>query len=193
MTPAQVSPGQLPRPALQNAGPPLQNANAAAYDEANRMLGPVGQRIEALGSDALQRWMQENSVEERDGGYWQRRTLPTNEIALVQVQPPKEVIEADRMGSAQISNMMFRSLEGETQALMKKVAFNPEAFTYYGWAKRKGFLDKEDDFADFVNHCITLTMTKIFGAKIGVVVNTDNTLMAMLRAKKNNMGVEYAT
>lgn len=36
-------------------------------------------------------------------------------------------------------------------------------------------------------------MTKIFGARIGVVVNTDNALMAMLRAKKNNMGVEYAT
>ena len=39
-------PGQLP--ALQNAGPALQNA--AAYEEANRVLGPGGQRIESLGS-----------------------------------------------------------------------------------------------------------------------------------------------
>ena len=64
------------------------------------------------------------------GGYWQRTQLPTGQTALVQVQPPKEAIEADRMGSAQISTMMFRSLEGETAAPMKEVAFNPEAFTY---------------------------------------------------------------
>jgi len=69
-----------------------------------------------------------------------------------------------------------------------KVAFNPEAFTYYSWAKKKGNLGPDDDFADFVNYCIALTMTKIFGARIGVVVNTDNALMAMPRAKKNNMG-----
>jgi len=54
------------------------------------------------------------------------------------VYPPQEVLEANKMGNAEISEMMFRTLDGETQALIKKVAFNPEAFTLYGWAKRKG-------------------------------------------------------
>jgi len=34
--------------------------------------------------------------------------------------------------------------------------------------KRHGFLDEEDDFADFVNYCIILTMSKVFGARVGV-------------------------
>jgi hypothetical protein len=89
--------------------------------------------------------------------------------------------------------MMFRSLDGTTQALLKKVAFNPEAFTYYGWAKRKGFLAPDRDFADFCNYCIILTMTKIFGARIGVIVNTDNTLMGMLKEKSAKIEVEFST
>jgi len=71
------------------------------------------QHIEALGSDALLRWMQDNGIEEMNGGYRQRQKLPTGQLALVQVQPPKEVLEAEKMGSAEISSMMYRSLEGE--------------------------------------------------------------------------------
>jgi hypothetical protein len=33
-------------------------------------------------------------------------------------EAPKEVIEAERMGNAEISNIMFRGLEGETLALL---------------------------------------------------------------------------
>jgi hypothetical protein len=40
------------------------------------------------------------------------------------VYPPQEVLEANKMGNAEISEMMFRTLDGETQALMKNVAFN---------------------------------------------------------------------
>ncbi len=38
--------------------------------------------------------MNDNAVEERDGEYWQRRKLESSEMALVQVEPPKEVLEA---------------------------------------------------------------------------------------------------
>jgi hypothetical protein len=179
--------------ALQNPEAALQNASVVAFAQANKELSGTGQHVEALGSDALQRWMQASGVTEMNGGYWQRRQLPSGETALVQVYPPKEVIEAEQMGNAELSQMMYRTLEGETAALMKKVAFNPEAFTYYSWAKRKGYLGGDKDFADFVNYCITLTMTKIFGARIGVVINTDNTLMGMLREKRQAMGVEYTT
>ena len=55
------------------------------------------------------------------------------------------------------------------------MAFNPEAFTLYGWAKRKGYLEKNKDFADFVNSCITLTMSKIFGAKVGIIAGARTT------------------
>ena len=155
---------------------PLQNA----FDAANKVLEPGGQHIESLGSDALENWVRENAVEKINDTYYQRRVLPSGETALVPTKPPAEVMEAERMGNAEISQMMIRNLEGETAALIKKVAFNPEAFTYYSWAKRKHYLDKDNDFADFVNYCITLTMTKIFGARIGVVVDTDNTLIAQI-------------
>ena len=77
------------------------------------MMGPNGQHIEALDSDALQRWMQANGVEERGGKYRQRQKLPTGQLALVEVQIPKEVSEAEQFGNAEISSMMFRSLEGD--------------------------------------------------------------------------------
>ena len=89
-------------------------------------------------------------------------------MALVEMKPPQAVLQAEKGGNAQISSMMFRGLEGESLALLRKVAFNPEAFTYFTWVKRHGFLDEEDDFADFVNYCITLTMTKIFGARVAI-------------------------
>jgi hypothetical protein len=65
---------------------------------ARKMMGPGGQHIEVLGSDALQRWMQDNGVEEMNGGYWQR--LPTGQLALVEMQLPKEVLEAEQLGNA---------------------------------------------------------------------------------------------
>jgi len=91
--------------------------------------------------------MDANGVEEMNSGYWQRQKLSTGQTALIQVEVPKDVMEAERQGSTQISNMMYNSLEGETATLTKKVAFNPEAFTNFSWAMRKGFLDKSDDFA----------------------------------------------
>ena len=62
--------------------------------------------------------------------------------------------------------------------------------------KRHGFLDEEDDFADFVNYSIILTMSKVFGARVAIQVNTENTLMGQLRKQQqqgNMMGVEYTT
>jgi hypothetical protein len=40
--------------------------------EANEALKKQGQHVEPLGSDALQRWIQENDIKEINGGYWQR-------------------------------------------------------------------------------------------------------------------------
>lgn len=37
------------------------------YEAANKLLGQGGQPMKALGSDAMQRWMQENGVEEMKG------------------------------------------------------------------------------------------------------------------------------
>ena len=120
--------GQLPGINLPSAGINLLNANAAAYAEANKIMGPSGQHIEALGSDALQRWMKANGVEEMNSSYWQKQKLPTGQLALVQIQPSKGVLEAKQLGNAEISSMMFRSLEGDMQALMEKVAFNLQEF-----------------------------------------------------------------
>ena len=44
------------------AGAAPQTAQTTALDAVNRALGPGGQRLEALGSNALQRWIQENAV-----------------------------------------------------------------------------------------------------------------------------------
>ena len=131
-----------------------------------------------------------------NGKYYQNRQLSSGEMALVEMIPPPAVVEAEKGGNAQVSSMMFRGLEGETLALLRKVAFNPEAFTYFTWVKRHGFLDEDDDFADFVNYCITLCMTKIFGARVSIQVNTANTLMGELRKRQqqgNMVGVEFTT
>jgi len=181
------------QPGLVGTGQQAGSAQATAYAAADKVLQPGGQHIESLGSDALENWIRENAVEKINDTYYQRRVLPSGETALVPTRPPAEVMEAERMGNAEISQMMMRNLEGETAALIKKVAFNPEAFTYFAWAKRKGYLDKDNDFADFANYCIQLTMSKIFGARIGVIINTDNTLVAQLKEKKQAMGIEYTT
>jgi hypothetical protein len=65
--------------------PALQSVNS--LEESNQYLRKVGQHAEPLGSDALQRWILESGVQEMNGGYWQRRVLPSGETALVQVYP----------------------------------------------------------------------------------------------------------
>ena len=63
----------------------LQNANAATYEAANKVLGESGQHIYALGSDALNRWIQENGIEELNRVYWQKQKLTTGQLVLVQM------------------------------------------------------------------------------------------------------------
>jgi hypothetical protein len=54
------------RPPLQTTEASIQNATAAAFIQANRELAGAGQRVEALGSNALQRLMHTDGIEERD-------------------------------------------------------------------------------------------------------------------------------
>ena len=77
----------------QTDSPATGTAQSAAFDAVNKALGPSGQRIESLGSDALQRWINEKAIEERDGGYSRITLLPTGQVTLVQVQHPKKVRE----------------------------------------------------------------------------------------------------
>ena len=64
-------------------------------EQFNWRLGPGGERFEANGSNTLQDWMNNNAIEELDGEYWQRRKLDSSKMALVQVEPPKEMLEDD--------------------------------------------------------------------------------------------------
>jgi LL-diaminopimelate aminotransferase len=43
-------------------------------------------------ANALARWIQENGIQEMNGGYWQRRQLATGEAALVEVTPPRATL-----------------------------------------------------------------------------------------------------
>ena len=54
-----------------------QAASEAALEAANKMLGSGGQRIEALGIDALHCWMRDGGIEERHGVCLQRQRLQT--------------------------------------------------------------------------------------------------------------------
>ncbi len=140
---------------------------ADSLEEANRLLKAQGMRAESLGSDALQQWIREANIQEIGGVYYQRTLMPDGKSALIETKPPQAVLDADKVGNAQLSEMMFKTLDGETQALIKKVAFNPEAFILYGWAKRKGYLEKDKDFRDLINYYVILTVGKIFGDRVG--------------------------
>ena len=91
-------------PALQNTDATIRNATAAAFIQANRELAGTGQRVEALGSNALQQWIREANVQEIGGVYYQRRMLPDGKSALVEVKPPKEIFDAYKMGKAELSH-----------------------------------------------------------------------------------------
>ena len=120
-----AQPTQLDSPTPQ----PTQQERILA--EANEKLGSGGQHYEALGSDAKQQWVKNEGLQEINGKYYQNRQLPSGEMALVEKKPPPAVLAVERGGSSQVSDIMFRGLEGETLALLRKVAFNPEAFTYF--------------------------------------------------------------
>ena len=79
--------------------------------------------------------MHDGNIQEMSGVYYQRTILPSGQSDLVEVNPPREVLEAESAGSADVSEMMYRTLEGEANALIKKVAVNPEAFEYSTWAR----------------------------------------------------------
>ena len=93
--------------------PALQSVNS--LEESNQYLRKVGHHAEPLGSDALQRWILESGVQEMNGGYWQMRQLATGETAMVQVSPPKEVLEANTIDNAKLSQIKFRTFNRETR------------------------------------------------------------------------------
>lgn len=66
--------GAASLPASQDAQstsqPPTLQISTDPFTVVNKILGESGQHIEALGSDAMQRWMRENGVEEGNGEYW---------------------------------------------------------------------------------------------------------------------------
>ena len=47
--------------------------------------------------------------------------------------------------------MMYKNLEFESQGLLRKVAFNPQTYALSHYAKKKGLLTDDEDFADFIN------------------------------------------
>ena len=44
-----------------------------SLEDANAILQKSGLRAEPLGSDAIQKWIQENGVQIMNGGFWQKR------------------------------------------------------------------------------------------------------------------------
>jgi len=97
---------------------PQETQQARILTDANQVLGSGGEHYEALGSNAKQQWIKQNGLQEMNGKYYQNRQLPSGESALVEMKPPPAVVDAEKGGNAQISNMMFRGLEGETLALL---------------------------------------------------------------------------
>jgi hypothetical protein len=75
-----------------------------------------------------------------NGGYWKNTTLYGGEQAMVKVQPPRAVLEADTKSEAETAQLVYKNLDAAQLAIMKKVLFNSESFTYFSWAKSKGLL-----------------------------------------------------
>lgn len=155
----------------------------AAYEQ-------EGPSIETLGTDMRQRWMKANNVVDMGGQLMQQIETEEGEVVYKPVQVPRTILAAEQRGSSEISQMMMNQLDGTVQALIRKTAFSPTAFSYFQWSKGKGYLTEEEDFADFVNMCINITMEKIFGAKIAVIVDSKNSLLGRLQQPLPNLRVE---
>jgi hypothetical protein len=80
---------------------------------------------------------------------------------------PPEILAEERAASSKLSDMIFDTMEAETQSPVRKVGLNPDVYTGYNYLKARGDLHGEDDTGDFINYCITVVMTKLCGARVG--------------------------
>ena len=60
----------------------------------NSDLAAKGQVFTPLGGNALQKWINENSIQTNNGWYWQTRQLSDGNIAMARVTPLPEVLQA---------------------------------------------------------------------------------------------------
>jgi hypothetical protein len=64
-----------------------------------------------------------------------------------------------------ISQTLFREIELQMQALMKKIALNPGIIISHSWAVGKGYYTR--DLGDFVNDAVKFLMHHGFGVQLG--------------------------
>lgn len=116
------------------------------------------------------RWMR--TVERSDGS-----------IVLTPVDPHRELLslkrsaQGDRIMNA-VGEQMITSLSVHTQAILKKVAFNPNVFQCWQYVSNAvdpetghPFVSPDWDFGDFVSHCILWTTEHEFGVVPTVIFN----------------------
>ena len=44
-----------------------------------------------------------------------------------------------------------------------------------------------------MNYCIILTMSKVFGARVAVIIDEENSLVSLVRERNKVLGVEYTS
>ena len=117
-------------------------------------------------------------------GRWMRtHERSDGSIVLTPVDPHRELLslkrsaQGDRIMNA-VGEQMITSLSVHTQAIMKKVAFNPNVFQCWQYVSNAvdpetghPFVSPDWDFGDFVSHCILWTTEHEYGVVPTVIFN----------------------
>ena len=95
------------------------------------------------------------------------------------------------MGNAEIRDLMFRGLEGETLALLRKVCLNPNVYTGFNYLKARGGLNEADDLGGFINMAVDFFLDKGFGMRIAVITDENRSLIKRVKIQEPMEHVEF--
>ena len=140
------------------------------------MEGVPGQS--PVGSYNRVAWMRREGVTKSGDRYYKLVTLADSTTAWKEVTVPSEILAEEKASAGKVSEMIFDTMQAETQSLIREVDLNPNVYTGFNYLKAKGDLDPEDDLGDFINMAVEFYLDKGFGIRVAVFHNENRSLVS---------------
>ncbi len=115
------------------------------------------------------------------GRYYKQVQAADGGTAFREVKVPTEVLLAEKMAApGNAAEMVMKTMEAESQALIRKVALNPNVYTSFNWMRAKGYLEEKAYMGDFINDAVIFYMDKGFGMRVAVITDPRRSIMGLL-------------
>jgi hypothetical protein len=157
--------------------------------------GPIeglgGQLALPVGQMNRESWMRKEGVVKSGDKYYKLIQLADSSTAWKEVEIPPDILAQERAAAGKVSEMIFNTMEAETQSLVRKVGLNPNVYTGFNYLKARGDLAEEDDLGDFINMAVDFFLDKGFGMRVAVITDENRSLIKRVKVQEPTEQVEF--